>query len=79
MLNGRNWAPAGAVVVAVPAALAAGYSSSSDRGAATAQISPFWRGIVLRSYDKIAGQNGGYLRLIDASGSRAPPRFVAVP
>jgi hypothetical protein len=58
MLRGGNCTPAGALIVVVPAAMAAGYSWFSDHGTATAQISPFWRGIALRSYDKIVGQNG---------------------
>jgi hypothetical protein len=62
MLRGGNCTPAGALIVVVPAAMAAGYSWFSDHGTATAQISPFWRGIVLRSYDKIVGQNGGIVR-----------------
>jgi hypothetical protein len=63
MLGGGNCTRAGALIVVVPAALAAGYSWLSDRGTATAQISPFWRGIVPRGYDKIADQIGGDARL----------------
>jgi hypothetical protein len=34
----------------------------------TAHNNPFWRGIGLHSYDKIADQNGGY-RVIAATSS----------